>query len=435
MPGKGKPAAVALFVVIALGAGLVQPAFASTVIVQGTTDIRDSGLLEDVIEPGFRAVYPQYQLKYIAVGTGEAISNAEAGQGDALVTHGPTDERPFVAEGFSLEPRGRAVFYSDYVIPGPPGDPAGVRAGAPRNAVRAFELIAAAGEAGEANFVSRGDDSGTNTKEKEIWKLTGVELNAKGEPGPAGTGEDAAWYRKAGLGQAETVLLAQQCPFSGGGCYEMTDRGTFNRLVANGSMTELTAASQHNERSAPGGRNLLTNPFTAYAVDPAKVPGVNVRGARAFLDFLTSVTFQSLLSGYPSFASPAFFADARPRIGITAQRLPIRSNAGSSISISGTVSNPLPGAPAVAGQTVLLQRAPQIGPRELPIYETLASGKTDGSGAFAVDAPATAEGRLRILFPATSSYPPLSGEPLLAVGSLAETAVDLGRVGTAPGGR
>lgn len=413
-----------------VGVALVPSALASTVTVQGTTDIRDAGLLEDVIEPGFAAAYPQYALKYIAVGTGQAIANAKAGQGDALVTHAPTQEKTFVEEGYSLEPRGRAVFYSDYVIPGPLDDPAGALASAPHNAAKAFELIAAAGEAGEANFVSRGDNSGTNTQEKAIWKLTGVELNEKGEPGPAGTPNDFSWYHKAGLGQAETVLLANECPptVGGEGCYEMTDRGTFNRLVANGSVTQLKIVSQRNEASAPGGVNLLTNPFSVYIVNPAKIPAANVEGARAFNDYLTSAAFQSLLANYPSASSPAFFADAHPEIKVTSAPPPASLKAGASFSVSGSVSNLLPGAPVVAGQTVLLQRAAQVGPKELPSYETLASGHTDAGGAFTIAAVASRGGRLRVLFPTTASYPALSVTPLVAVGSLAETAADLGSV-------
>ncbi|HVO53806.1 MAG TPA: substrate-binding domain-containing protein [Solirubrobacterales bacterium] len=423
------------FGLAALLALLLAPpaARASTVIVQGTTDIKDAGLLEDVIEPGFAAAYPQYTLQYIAVGTGQAIANAKAGQGDALVTHAPTQEKTFVEEGYSLEPRGRAVFYSDYVIPGPLDDPAGVLAGAPHNAAKAFELIAAAGEAGEANFISRGDNSGTNTQEKAIWKLTGVELNEKGEPGPAGTPNNFSWYHKAGLGQAATVLLTDECPptVGGKGCYEMTDRGTFNRLVSKGSVTQLKIVSQRNEASAPGGVNLLTNPFSVYIVNPAKIPAVNVEGARAFNDFLSSEQFQSLLANYPSASSPAFFADAHPEIKITSAALPATLSAGAQISVSGTVANLLPGSPPVAGQTVLLQRAAQTGPKEVPSYETLATGSTDGAGAFTIATNASREGRMRILFPTTSSYPALTVTPLIAVGSLAETATDLGSISVA----
>ena len=200
--------------VLALALIVVPAAGASQVIVQGTTDIRDAGLLEEVIEPGFHAAYPQYELKYIPVGTGQALTNAKAGQGDAVVTHAPSLEKTFVEEGYSLEPRGRAIFYSDYVIVGATADPAGAAADPPHNAAAAFEAIARAGAEGKANFVSRGDNSGTNTEEKTIWKLTGVELNKLGEPGKTGTEKDASWYHSAGLGQAETVQLANQCPFA-----------------------------------------------------------------------------------------------------------------------------------------------------------------------------------------------------------------------------
>jgi tungstate transport system substrate-binding protein len=417
------PTLVSAFALLAVPSG----AGASPVIVQGTTDVRDSGLLEDVIEPGFQAAYPQYQLKYIAVGTGEAIANAKAGQGDALLVHAPSDEKPFVEEGYSLEPRGRAVFYSDYVIPGPSEDPAEVLTKAPHDAVLAYESIAAAGEAGDANFVSRGDGSGTNTEEKAIWKLTGVELNSEGEPGPGGTDEDAPWYHKAGAGQAETVLLTQQCPFSGGGCYEMTDRGTYNRLVANGAVKSLRIVSQHNEAGAPGGRNLLTNPFTAYAIDPAKVSGVkvNVEGAEAFIDYLTSKAFQARLAGYPDASSPAFFADAHPRI--TASSVS-GVDIGAGFSVSGQISSALPGAQPVSGVTVDLQEASSGGR-----YSTIASATTGGDGSYSVKAKATKDGLLRVEMPTTgTAWPSLNVEPLISSGALTRTFVPAGQIGAAP---
>jgi tungstate transport system substrate-binding protein len=402
---------------------------ATPVIVQGTTDVRDAGLLEEVIEPGFHAAYPQYELKYIAVGTGQAIANAKAGQGDALMVHAPSQEKPLVEEGYSLEPRGRAVFYSDYVIPGPLDDPAEVLAKAPRNAVLAYELIAKAGEEGKANFVSRGDNSGTNTQEKAIWKLTKVELNKLGEPGPAGTETDASWYHKAGAGQAETVLLTQQCPFGGGGCYEMTDRGTYNRLVANGSVTALRIVSQDNEASAPGGSNLLTNPFTAYAINPAKEPGinVNVEGAKAFLEYLASETFQARLASYPNTASPAFFADAHPKM--TATSVSGTFDPGAKFTVSGNLSSTLPGAQPVSGVAVNLQEVP-FGQSN---YTTIASAVTDAKGAYSIQATATSAGALRVEMPTTNAaWPDLSITPLISSGGLTQTFVPAGQLSIAP---
>ncbi len=408
-------------------------ASASPVLVQGTTDVQDAGLLAEVIEPGFHAAYPQYELKYIAVGTGQAIANAKAGQGDALVVHAPSQEKTFVEEGYSLEPRGRAIFYSDYVIPGPLGDPAGVLAGAPHNAARAFELIAEAGEEGKANFVSRGDKSGTNTQELAIWKLTKVELNKLGEPGPAGTETDAPWYYKADLGQAATLKVASECPeslFTGGGCYEMTDRGTFNRNVANGNVTNMQIVTQNNEASAPGGRNLLTNPFTVYAINPAKEPGVNVNveGAKALIAYLTSEAFQAGLASFPKPTSPAFFADAHPRM--SASTVTGTLAAGTAFSVSGSLASLLPGAPAMGGVPVNLQMAPFPAAGQAPTYTTIATATTDAAGAYALHGAATREGLLRVEMPNTdAAYPNLGITPLISSGGLTQTFASAGAIG------
>lgn len=427
---RGGPIALLVAAVLAIGLIVVPAALASPVIVQGTTDIRDAGLLEDVIEPGFRAAYPQYELKYIAVGTGAAIKAAKAGQGDALVVHAPSQEKTFVEEGYSLEPRGRAIFYSDYVVPGPLNDPAEVLAKAHHNAALAYELIAKAGEEGKANFVSRGDGSGTNTQELAIWKLTKVELNEVGEPGPKGTKNDAPWYHKAGapLGQAETLKLASECPFTGGGCYEMTDRGTYNRSVGKGSVTNLQIVTEKNEPSAPGGSNLLTNPFSTYVVNPAKVGvSTNVEGAEAFAAYLTSEEFQARLANYPSATSPAFFADAHPALTATTVSGTLAS--GTPFAVNGTITSLLPGASPVAGVQVNLQEAPIPAAGASPAYATIASGVTGADGSYSLGSSATKEGLLRVEMPTTTTtYPDLTVSPLIAAGALTQTFADAGRV-------
>ena len=153
---------------------------ATEIVVQGTTDTRDAGLVDDVIVPGFKAAYPQYTLQYIAVGTGQALTNAKAGQGDAVMTHSAPLEADFVAQGYSYEPVGRAVMYSDYRDRGPQRGSGGRRGRRRHDAVHAFELIAAAATAGNAVFVSRGDNSGTNVQEQVMWGLTsGVPLTRR----------------------------------------------------------------------------------------------------------------------------------------------------------------------------------------------------------------------------------------------------------------
>ena len=376
---------------------LVPAARASDVFVQGTTDVRDAGLLDDVITPGFHAAYPQYTLKYIPVGTGQALTNAEAGQGDAVLTHAPTLEAQFVAAGYSYQGSGRAIFYSDYVILGPKSDAAGVLTGAPHDAAHAFELIAQAGAAGKANFVSRGDNSGTNVEEKQIWKLTqGVPLGSAGEP----TG---GWYHKAGLGQADAVRLTDQCPFSGGGCYEITDRGTFNRLVANKAISQLQVVADKNTPTARGGVNLLVNSFHAYAVNPSKVPSANLQGALAFLSYLTSPAFQRRLATYPSAQKPAFFADARPKITLTSKRLPTHVVAGARLTVSGTLASTLPGAAPLTGTVVALQTShtpaifkAAVGP---PVATVLGRAKLGANGQFRLRVSASRSGPLQVSFP------------------------------------
>lgn len=347
-------------------------------VVQGTTDVRDAGLLDEVIVPEFRRRFPQHQLRFIAVGTGQALANARAGQGDAVLTHAPRLESQFVRDGFSLEPRRRAVFYSDYVIPGPPDDPAG--AGAVRNdVVSAFERIRAAGDRGQLTWVSRGDNSGTNVQEKEIWRLSNVPRNVLGEPGPPGTQDNFPWYRKAGLGQAATVQLAEQCPFPSGNCYEMTDRGTYSRLRRLRAISRLQVLTEKNRAGTRGGEFLLINAFSAYAVNPARIPTVNRRAALDFINFLQSPEFQQRVRNYPDRANPAFCPDSRPLIlagralapparalcrdaqpPIRAGRPPRHVDRGESVTIRGVVVPRLPGDRPTIRAEVRLQSGERV---------------------------------------------------------------------------
>src|SRR3954454_9933673 len=284
--GRGRRGAGTI--VIALTLTLTGPAAAGAqqkrpLVVQSTTSVRDSGVLDQLITPQFRRRFPQYDLKFIAVGTGQAITNARAGQGDVLIGHSPALEEQFVRDGFSFEPVGRTVMWNDFVIVGPASDPAGILRAARNDAVGAFEAIAAAGAAGRANFVSRGDNSGTNTKERDIWALGRVPHDARNEP--AGS---PAWYHKAGLGMADTLRLTQQCPFAGGGCYTITDRGTLQQLTNNRAITALRTVMDDQSASARGGRNLMLNVYNVYAVKRLKFPSVTPQGWLAFLDLMPS---------------------------------------------------------------------------------------------------------------------------------------------------
>jgi tungstate transport system substrate-binding protein len=315
------------------------------VVVQAGTTIRDSGLYANVIQPDLAALYPQYTFQWVFVGTGQALQNAEAGQGDAVFTHNPLAEQQFINDGYSYEPYGRYIMVSDFIVVGAKSDPAGVNANDPHDSVGAFEDIAAAGALGQADFVSRGDQSGTNLKELQIWALTNVPLNNEGEPGTPGTDQDAPWYHKTGQGQAATLSVADQCPFSSGSCYAIADRGTFNYLVGKGTITHLKMVSDQNNGcqpdppGCPGGDSLLVNPYHAYAVNPAKFQDgyINLAGALALLDYLDSDQFQSEVASYPG-GVPAFFPEAHPVLQTLG--VPPTVVANTSVTVQGSVTVP-----------------------------------------------------------------------------------------------
>lgn len=170
------------------------------VVVAGTTSLQDSGLL-DTLMVTFRRSHPDLDLKVIAVGSGEALELGRRGDVDVLLVHSPEAEDRFMAAGHGHDRV--PLMYNDFVLVGPPEDPARV-AGA-RNAVDAFARIARSG----APFLSRGDDSGTHVRERELWAEAGIR--------PGGD-----WHRESGQGQGETLQIAGER-----GAYALTDRSTF----------------------------------------------------------------------------------------------------------------------------------------------------------------------------------------------------------------
>ncbi len=358
-----------LALLLAVGA---PPAVAAAIRVQSTTDTIDAGLKDDLLVPMYRKAQPGDTLRYVGVGSGKALDNARAGLADVVITHAPSLEARFVAGGFSHEPFGRALFSSDYVIVGPDDDPARVATVAPHDAVRAFEAIAAAGGSGHAaDFISRGDDSGTNVQEQLMWGLTRTvpkapafnrgDDTARSEPGSHAA--TATWYHRTNVGQAANLNQAAACAFTSGRCYTIVDRGTFNRARLAGTIPNLRIVSQHNDPSARGGDNLLLNPFHAYIVDPLAVkagPPVDIAAATRFVDFLTSPAFQGAVATYPSAADPAFHPDAFPLLTVSTPP-PATARRGTAITLGANVANRLPPQDPVAGIHVRLQRSTDDG--------------------------------------------------------------------------
>ena len=437
------PVATLLAVVLTLAfAGPALADTSSSLTVVGTSDVSDSGLVQNLIQPDFQKAYPQYTFKYIGTATGTAISDAESGsQGaSALIVHAKSLENQFVSGGYSYERYGRAIFTNDFVLAGPKADPAGVGSGGAHDIARAFASVAAAGINGggtpKATFVSRGGTPGTTVQEHQIWSLVagsgqapaglllctvnatsgggetpiaaGHGVTSSGQPCPNGGALPTAsalpdWYSATGLTQGPNVIAANACTGHASGansCYVFTDRGTYDYLASgkDGGVTVpgLTILTRDDSASAPGGAHELTNYFHAYVINPAK-PGetVNLAAAQAFVNMLTSQSFQAQLKTYlegTDAGGPPFVADASPLI--SAGRIPRTYRAGKPVTIKGTITNAEPGYPAIAGKPVSVDQV--TGLSLIPVATT----HTSRTGAFS----------LRFVPPVTGSYEIATGQ-------------------------
>jgi len=242
-------------------------------ILATTTSTRDSGLL-DVLLPVFQEK-SGYQVKMVAVGSGQALKMGEEGNADVLLVHAPAAEKELMEKGFGKERL--LVMHNDFIFVGPKEDPAGVKG--LKAPVDVLKKIAES----KAVFVSRGDDSGTHKMELNLWKATGIT--------PEGD-----WYLQSGQGMGETLRIASE---KAG--YTLTDRATY---LAQKDTLQL-------EILVEGDASLL-NIYHVITVNPEKWPKVNVEGAKAFADFLVAADTQKMISefGVEKYGQPLFFADA-----------------------------------------------------------------------------------------------------------------------------
>jgi len=238
-----------------------------------TTSTQDSGLL-DVLLPAF-SEQTGYRVQLVAVGSGQALKLGEQGNADVILLHSPDAEQEFVANGFGIDRR--LVMHNDFVIVGPPSDPAGIRDNTPVDALK--EIFAS-----RVTFVSRGDESGTHVKELALWKNAGLD--------PAG--QD--WYLETGQGQGATLSIASEKEG-----YAITDRGTFLAYKSNVDLEILVE-----------GDPFLLNIYHVITINPEKWPNVNLEGAKAFADFVTSREGQKIIGefGVEEYGQPLFFPDA-----------------------------------------------------------------------------------------------------------------------------
>ncbi|MRS12866.1 MAG: extracellular solute-binding protein [Actinobacteria bacterium] len=243
----------------------------TALILASTTSTQDSGLF-DVLIPAFEEAYPEYKVEVIAVGTGEALKLGENKDADVLLVHAKAKEETFVAAGFGTERRD--VMYNDFVIVGPAADPAGIKG--MTVAADAFMKIKTSG----ALFVSRGDDSGTYTKEISIWK-------ASGETTPTAT----PTYQLAGKGMGDVLKMASEQA-----AYTLSDRATFLKLEGTLQLEVLVE----------GDKAL----FNQYGVIPV-TDATNAEGAQAFMDWILSDEGQSIINEYgvEEFGQPLFIGN------------------------------------------------------------------------------------------------------------------------------
>ena len=239
-----------------------------TIILATTTSTQDSGLL-DVLIPIFEKK-TGYFVKTIAVGSGQAMAMGQKGEADVLLVHSPAAEKKFVAEGYGINRR--LIMHNDYIIVGPPDDPAKIKG--IKIASEAFKKIASA----KALFLSRGDNSGTHSKEMDIWKAAGI--NPEGEK----------WYQQTGLGMGQTLNVTAEKKG-----YTLADRGTYLALKKNLGLDILVE-----------GDAILLNIYHVIEVNPAKWPKVNAAGGKAFADFMVSKETQEIIKtfGVDKFGSP-----------------------------------------------------------------------------------------------------------------------------------
>ncbi|HPL30338.1 MAG TPA: substrate-binding domain-containing protein, partial [Anaerolineae bacterium] len=247
---------------------------AGHLILSTTTSTYDSGLLGHIL-PEFEAAN-NCKVDIVSVGTGQSIQIGRDGNCDVVLVHSRALEDKFVADGFGINRLD--VMYNDFIIVGPANDPAGIKG--MKEGAAALKKIAD----GQAMFISRGDGSGTDVKEKELWAAVNIK--------PSG-----AWYVSAGQGMGAVLNMANERL-----AYTLADRGTY--LAQKGKL-ELVILME--------GDKAMFNPYGVIAVNPAKYASVNADLAKKFQEWLTSVPVQEKIAGFgvAQYGQPLFYPDSQ----------------------------------------------------------------------------------------------------------------------------
>jgi tungstate transport system substrate-binding protein len=248
-------------------------AFAQSIVMASTTSTEQSGLFGHLL-PAFKAA-TGVDTKVVAVGTGQAIDMARRGDADVLFVHDQVAEEKFVADGYAA--KRYPVMYNDFVLVGPKADPAGV---AGRDIVAALRKLASH----DAQFISRGDRSGTHMAELALWKAASIDIGK--DKGP--------WYRDTGQGMGPALNTAAAMS-----AYILADRGTWLAFKNRGDLTILVEGDKR-----------LFNQYGVMLVNPAKHPNVKKDPGQQFIDWVLSAEGQKAIADYKINGQPLFFPNA-----------------------------------------------------------------------------------------------------------------------------
>ena len=263
-----KPIHQALAAMFFVASGAVS---AQSITMASTTSTEQSGLFSHRLPECKKA--RGLDVKVVALGTGQALDTARRGDADVLFVHDQVAEEKFVADGWGV--KRYPVMYNDFILVGPKADPAGAKG---KDIVEALKKLAA----GNANFVSRGDKSGTHAAELRYWKLSGADA-AKG-----------SGYKECGCGMGPALNIA-----ASSGAYALADRGTWPNFKNRADLAILVEGDAR-----------LFNRYGVMVVNPAKHAHVKAQDAQKFVDWIVSPTGQAVIASYKIGGEQLFFPNA-----------------------------------------------------------------------------------------------------------------------------
>jgi tungstate transport system substrate-binding protein len=259
-----------------LSIALIGPAVAAqkSIVVASTTSTLDSGLF-DYLLPLFKAT-TGIEVRVVAQGTGQALETARRGDADVVFVHAKSAEEKFLAEGYGV--KRYPVMYNDFILVGPQSDPAAVKGS--KDILASFVAI----KRKNAAFISRGDRSGTNIAELDLWRLAGIDIAASKGP----------WYKEIGQGMGAALNTA-----SAANAYVLADRGTWLAFKNKGDLVIIVEGDKH-----------LFNQYGVMLVNPQKYPTVKRDWGQQFIDWLISAQGQRAIAGYNINGEQLFYPNA-----------------------------------------------------------------------------------------------------------------------------